>query len=277
MSTIDEARDMMAESLIDLIDFKVTVPLSEKTKNIHTNTFIYFEPLPYMEDMENLYSAMGKTKSTRYVAYRKGYWYVKGVRITYADSKQEMELTLSPFPSVFNAQKLDSKTTTSTANATQNSNSNNKSSSKKKKSIEAPSWLSKSDREWAEKTVKKAIGTKKKELQKAKAIYNYFKNRYGYEGYRDLKYTTPKGNREKGFKKGRGNCADGANILCTLMRTAGINARIKHAPNHYIVKLKIDGKVYWVDNHGTKSWNKVWRGKTSESESNITKGAYING
>ena len=61
------------------------------------------------------------------------------------------------------------------------------------------------------------------------------------------------------------------------MLPAGINARIKHPPNHYIVKLRIDGKTYWVDNHGTKSWNKVWRGKTSNSEANITNGEYING
>ena len=273
MSKVDDARDKMAKSLIDLVDFKVTLPLTSKTKNIHTNSFIYFEPLPDMEKIDSIYSAMGRNKSTRWTMYRKGYWYVKNVKITYNQTEQKMELTLSPLPTVFEAEKMEAKSNTNTSV----SNPGKTNTSKKKKGIIAPSWLNKSDRKWAEKTVKKAIGTKKGELKQAKAIYNYFKDRYAYKKYSDLRYTTPKGNREKAFRRGKGNCADGANILCTLMLTAGINARIKHAPNHYIVKLKINGKVYWVDNHGTKSWNKVWRGKTSESESNITKGAYING
>ena len=109
MGKVDEARDLMAKSLIDLINFKVTVPLTSKTKNIHTNSFIYFEPLPSMEKMDNIYTAMGRNKSTRWVAYRKGYWYVKAVKVTYNDSKQEMELTLSPFPTVFDAQELSAK------------------------------------------------------------------------------------------------------------------------------------------------------------------------
>lgn len=262
----------MAKSLIDLIDFKVTLPLSEKTKNIHTNSWIYFEPLPFMEDVERIYKEMGKNKSTRWVAYRKGYWYVKAVKINYTKDKQTMELTLSPFPTIFNAQDLEKKATTTSST----SNNSNKTSTNSL-TIKAPDWLNKTDKEWAEKFVKKAIQGTNDKLKRAKRIYSAFKDGYKYCGYSDLKYTTPQGNRKKAFNRGCGNCADGANILETLMLTGRINARIKHAPNHYIVKLKIDGKTYWVDNHGTKSWNKVWRGKTSNSEANISNGEWING
>lgn len=267
MSKIDDARDKMAESLINLCDFKVTLPLSDKTRNIHTNTWIYFEPLPFMDEMDKIYESMGASKSTRYCFYRKGYWYVKATKITYSNTDGKIELTLSPFPPVFNTEKI-----TNTTNTT-SSNTNNKVSD----GIKAPSWLNSTDKLWAEQTVRRAIGTNKTKLLKAKAVYNYFKNHYGYQGYSNLKYTTPKGNRKSAFLRGKGNCADGANILETLMLTAGINARIKHAPNHYIVKLVIDGRTYWVDNHGTKSWNRVWRGKVSENEGDITKGVYING
>ena len=276
MGKVDEARDLMAKSLIDLINFKVTVPLTSKTKNIHTNSFIYFEPLPSMEKMDNIYTAMGRNKSTRWVAYRKGYWYVKAVKVTYNDSKQEMELTLSPFPTVFDAQDLSAKNSSAT-NVKTVSKTNKQNTDNTQIKLKAPSWLPKSDRKWAEETVQKAIGTKKKPLQIAKAIYNYFKDHYGYSGYWDLKYTSPKGNRERAFKIGSGNCADGANILETLFLTAGLNARIKHPPNHYIVKLKIEGKTYWCDNVSTKHWNKVWHNTTSGSEDNITKGAWIRG
>ena len=273
MSKIDEARDLMAKSLIDLVDFKVTVPLTSKTKNIHTNSFIYFEPLPYMEKMDNIYELMGKNKSTRWTYYRKGYWYVKAVKVTYNDSKQEMELTLAPFPTVFDAQDMTAKNNTTSGKTSTNKTNTSTSTV----NLKAPSWLNKSDRKWAEETVRKAIGTKKKPLPIAKAIYNYFKDRYGYSGYSNLRYTSPKGNRERAFRRGSGNCADGANILETLFLTAGLNARIKHAPNHYIIKLKIDGKIYWCDNRGTKAWNTVWEGRKSESESNISKGAWIDG
>ena len=249
MSSIDEARDTVAKSLIELCQFTVTVPLSKKTKNIHTNSFIYFEPLPFMDKMESIYKAMGKTRSTRFVSFRKGYWYVNAVSITYKGDEQSMQLTLSPFPSVFEADEMKPNTT-KTANNNKGNNDKNKGNNR--------------------------------ELAKAKAVYKYFKQHYGYQKpvYSDLRYTTPKGNREKAWKHGQGNCADGANILETLLLTGGINARIKHPTQHYIVRVKVDGKTYWVDNSRSKgivTWNHVWNGRTSNSEANITDGKYING
>lgn len=273
-SKIDEARDIMAKSLIDLIDFEVTVPLTEKTKNIHTNSFIYFEPLPFMEKVDNIYTLMGKNKSTRWASYRKGYWYVKAVQITYNDSKQEMKLTLAPFPTVFEAQDMSAKNNTTTS---KKSATTVKTDTTSTITLKAPSWLSKSDKKWAEDTVRKAIGTQKKPLQIAIAIYDYFKDRYSYEGYGNLRYSTPQGNRESAFNVGHGNCADGANILETLFLTAGLDARIKHPWNHYIIKLRIDGNTYWCDNRSTKAWNTVWEGRTSEDEGNISNGAWIDG
>ena len=265
-----EARDIMAESLNNLVEFKITVPLSSKTKNIHTNTFIYLEWDDLPDNITYLYKKVKNTiPSFRYTLYREGYWYVKSCEINYKD--KTMQLGLSPFPTPYNVEKLTL--------STQKENVNKKSTKTTTKTREIP-FLSKSDMAWAKKTVENATRGKKTDLQKAKAIYTYFKKHYGYQGYRNLRYTTPRGNREKAFKKGYGNCADGANILETLFLTAGLNARIKHAPNHYIIKLKIDGKVYWVDNStgkGATRWNTVYHNTTSESESNITDGVYING
>lgn len=267
--SLDDARQKMAESLSSLVELKIKVPLSDKTKNIHTNTWIYYEPVEFGDKIEDIYGEMKSLcKQFRYTFYRKNYWYVKGVEISYTNGT--MDLTLSPMPTPYTQEKVGKNTTTtSKSDKVKTSNKNNGSN--------APKWLSKSDKQWAENFVKKYTKGAKDELTIAKRIYSAFKDHYRYIGYSNLRYTTPKGNRQKAYNRGGGNCADGANILETLMLTAGINARIKHAPNHYIVKLSINGKTYWVDNHGTKSWNKVWRGKTSENEGNITNGEYING
>lgn len=267
--TLNDARQKMAESLDSLVDFKVTVPLSKKTKNIHTNTWIYYETVDMGDQLEQIYGKMKSLcKQFRYTYWRKDYWYVKGVEISYKEGT--MTLTLSPLPSPYPDEKVTKSTSTaSTAKAN--------TAKAKSSGIKAPSWLNKSDREWAEDFVTKAVRGSTNKLTMAKRIYDKFKDGYKYCGYSDLKYTTPKGNRKKAFNRGCGNCADGANILETLMLTADINARIKHVPNHYIVKLKIGGKTYWVDNHGTKSWNKVWKGMTGNAEGNITDGKWING
>lgn len=265
-----EAQNIMAESLNNLVEFTITVPLSSKTKNIHTNTFIYLEWEDLPDNITYLYKKVkNKISAFRYTLYREGYWYVKSMDINFKDGT--MQLGLSPFPTPYSVEKLKSPT--------QKENVNQKSVKTTAKTSKVD-FLSKSDMAWAKKTVEKATRGKTTDLQKAKAIYTYFKKHYGYTSYSNLRYTTPTGNREKAFQKGSGNCADGANILETLFLTAGLNARIKHAPNHYIIKLKIDGKTYWVDNSrgkGVVTWDKVWRGVTSNSEANITDGRYING
>lgn len=260
---------VMAESLNNLLDFRITVPLTSKTRNIHTNRFIYLEFPDLPDNIDYIYGKVtNKVAPFRYTLYRPNYWYVKGVEINSEDAT--MTLTLTAFPTPYNKEKLQQpqkKTTTTTE-------------TKETIKMGDVSFLSKKDKQWAIKTVNTATKGKSSDLDRAKAVYTYFKKHYGYTGYSNLRYTTPRGNRESAFNRGSGNCADGANILETLMLVAGINARIKHAPNHYIVKLKINGKTYWVDNSRSKgvvTWNTVWRGVTSESEANITDGRYING
>ena len=223
------------------------------------------------DKLEAIYGQMTNLcKQFRYTHYRKDYWYVKGVEISYNEGT--MTLTLSPLPSPYPDEKI-SKTTSTTSTGKTNTDKVNK----KTNNFNAPSWLSKTDREWAVAFVTDAVRGSTDKLTMAKRIYDKFKNGYKYSSYSDLKYTTAKGNRKNAYLKGKGNCADGANILETLMLTAGINSRIKHAPNHYILKISINGKTYWCDNRSTKAWNTVWEGRTSNSEANITDGVYING
>lgn len=264
----------MAESLVGLVDLKIKVPLSDKTKNIHTNTWIYYEPVgDFGDKIESIYGQMKNLcKEFRYTFYRKNYWYVKGVNISYKDGT--MELTLSPLPTPYNIEKLNNTTSTTKTNVVKNNKKNNNNDIV---NIKPPKWLNSTDKKWAEDFVKKHTKGAKTKLEIAKKIYYAFKKGYKYISYYDLRYTSAKGNRKKGYEHGGGNCADGANILETLFLTAGLNARIKHAPNHYIIRLLIDGKEYWCDNRSTTKWNTVWNGRTSNNEGNITNGEYING
>lgn len=120
---LDNAREEIVNSMIGLCDFTITVPLSEKTRNIHTDTFIYLEPLDFMDKIDNIYTSLTNKSGTgckecKLVPYRKGYWYVKAVKIKY-DTEQSMTLTLAPLPTVYkNTYSPTINTTTTASKAT---------------------------------------------------------------------------------------------------------------------------------------------------------------
>ena len=252
MSTISDARDKMAKSLIDLVDFKITVPLTTRTKNIHTNSFIYFEPLDFMDEMDNIYNGMTNTSgvgpsSTRFVPYRKGYWYVKGVRIVYGTDKT-MELTLAPMPTVFEVEKITNNRTTSGSTGKTSSKTSSTSSAK----IRTPSWLSKSDKDFIRKIIIKAIGTKKDILAQANACISYFNSKHVYSFYNDFDH----GMKFRSTWNDRGlNCGDGALLMCYLLYCLGLDPKMKLGSageigenyGHYWGVVKIKGKTYYFD------------------------------
>jgi len=97
--------------------------------------------------------------------------------------------------------------------------------------------------------VKKAIAGKTDDLEKAKAIFEAFKEHCYYEGYSDCQYPN---DIEKAWNDAHINCADGANVLCAMYLAAGLNSVIVHVNNHYIVKTEINGKSYLSDSSGAE-------------------------
>lgn len=128
---LDNAREEIVNSMINLCEFKITIPLSEKTKNIRTDTFIYLEPLDFMSKIDNIYSSLTNSsgvgcKECKLVPYRKGYWYVKAVKINYDRNNQNMDLTLVPLPTVYsNTYTPQTTKTTSTSKKTSKKTSKN--------------------------------------------------------------------------------------------------------------------------------------------------------
>ena len=114
-------------------------------------------------------------------------------------------------------------------------------------------------------TVQKAITGKNDALSKAKAIDSAFKTHVFYKYYFNCKFSDI----DKAWKNGHLNCADGANVLCAMFISAGLNAVIHHTPGadgrgHYIVIVKINGKNYATDNaastgsHTTRAFGSTW-------------------
>lgn len=123
--------------------------------------------------------------------------------------------------------------------------------------------------------VKSAIAGKTDALSKAKAIDAAFKNHIIY----DLYYNCEHSDLDAAWKDGTLNCADGANVLCAMFIAGGLNATILHIPpeltqgyGHYIVKVTINGQVYYTDNaassgsHTSRPFGEVWLGATSGTE-----------
>ena len=115
--------------------------------------------------------------------------------------------------------------------------------------------------------VKQAIKGKKTPLEKAKAIDKAFKNHVYYSYYWNVHHP----DLEEAWRNAHLNCADGANVLCAMFNSAGLNAVIVHVPEHYVVRVTINGKQYFTDNaasdgaHTTRPFGQTWKGMTSGS------------
>jgi len=248
---LDEAREEIVDSMIGLCDFKITIPLSEKTRNIHTDTFVYLEPLDFMSKIDNIYSSLTNKsgvgcRECKLIPYRRGYWYVKGITINYY-TEQTMTLTLSPLPTVYRTNYAPKTSATTKKKNTATKNTNVK--------LKPPSYLSNSDKAWATKTVLQAIGTKTDPLKIAKAIDKAFKRHVYYSYYSNAQKTPNSSNLKGAWNNKHLNCADGANVLQALFKTASLHCNILHCPNHYIVKLTINGHVYKTDCSGATGYH----------------------
>jgi Transglutaminase-like enzymes, putative cysteine proteases len=101
---------------------------------------------------------------------------------------------------------------------------------------------------------------------KAKAIYNWVRNKLGYSFYYNTKYGAV-----GTLSKMTGNCVDTAHLLIALERAAGIPARYEHVKakfssgnwyGHVIAQVYVNGKWYNADATSSsnsfgviKSWN----------------------
>ena len=249
MVNISKARDLMADSLINMLNFTITIPLDAMCKNIHTNSFIKLNQELFKADyLWNIYKAMGKTSGSRWTEFRKNYWYVAETEVNY--SKQTMKLKLLALPSVppYKANDLDNKETKSSKKVT----SGKTSSKKDTVSLKKPSWMKKSDQNFIVDIVKKAIGTSTKTKTMANKCIVLFNKKHVYSLYYDFDH----GKNFKSTWNDRSlNCGDGAVCMANLLYTLGLSPKmhlgsageIGESYGHYWLEVNIDGKTYYVD------------------------------
>jgi len=115
--------------------------------------------------------------------------------------------------------------------------------------------------------VQKAIDGVTDDLTKAKNIDKAFKSYIIYKLYYNAQYS----DLEAAWKAQWLNCADGANVLCAMFLSAGLDAVILHVDpeysegyGHYIVRVKVNGQTYYTDNaastgsHTTRPFGQVF-------------------
>lgn len=234
------AREKIVNSMLNLCNFTITIPLSEKTQNIRTDTFIYLEPLDFTNPIKNIYNSLTNKsgigcRECKYVPYRHGYWYVKQVKIEYG-SEQKMQLTLSPLPPVYETQyqqtntaKVDSTTkTTSTAKKKTNTKTDDKT------------------------LVQNALAKTEKKYGHGKWKYTL-----GMWGNGETFSDDPAGAR----RHKQGDCWACSWVLAQDLNKEGVTTRIKQyatsaASNHRTVQYRLNKKWYNYPYkaHGFHSW-----------------------
>jgi len=257
-----KALEKITEHNRDFLSLTLTIPLGNPAlKKVHTNQWL-FTDLPREFDLANwtiLSEALNST-TNRNKGYVKNRWYIEGNNITVdTNGKAEMKLNLNAFASSLSSytdMNREMQKAYSDAKNQQNQNKKNKNKTKAVTKSKVNTSLKGGWGKWAYEYVKKVVGMETDPLKKAKLIDKKFKSETHWSDYPNPVKTQSKvSNYERVYNGHYMNCADGANILCALFLSAGINATIRHTYGttngrswgHYIVRLSINGKYYWTD------------------------------
>ena len=261
-----EALKKIHEHNRDYLSLTLTLPLGNKAlKKVHTNQWL-FTNLPKEFDLANwtvLADALKGSSVNRYEGYVKNRWYIEAVDTSVdVSGKAEMKLTLNAFASSVTSftdmakqvqeaysDAVEKKESEAKQQEQKNTSSAVKDTKQSKNDLKS---LEKTWGKWLPTWTQNIIKGEKDKLQKAKKIYAKFKSETYYSYYPDPRKTRGQVSKyESAYKNHHLNCADGANILCGAMNCAGITSHIRHTPNHYIVKMRINGQDYWCDCSGS--------------------------
>lgn len=214
----------------DILELKITIPLSNETKKLHTRQFIKTNiTLPTLRKLASLNRAYDlDTLNT----YKASTWNINKIDIKVNNNNNEMTLTLTPYSTDISSevQALSGFTENSTG---------------KKKIDNDDTELQGSS--YLKKVVSTAIKGKKDLLSQAKACHEYFKKKHKYQYYFDFQHGK---NFEKTWRDGSLNCGDGAICICHMFNCLGLSPEMRLGHGHYWVVVDIKGKTYYCDQSG---------------------------
>lgn len=276
-----KAEEQMVKSVRDLYTAKITLPLGNPNlKLVHTNQMLFtelHEDVFQLANFDKIANALN-SKYTRYGGYVLNRWYVEGITITNDGKTGKMEIDLNPLASdvlKFRDEKESFKKAYADATPKTNaSNSKNVKSTGAKIKLKNVKGFNKKDQAYIKKVVNKALKKRNNPtnpLPIAYAIFEYYVAHHVYSKYNCMKKMRA-GGFEKTWKNPNHNCGDGASTLVAMFRCAGLTADIMHKPDHFYVRLKINGTYYYCDQsgnsgkHNTRNIgkkgdnNNVWKG-----------------
>ena len=287
-----EALKKIVEHNRDYLKLDLTLPLGDTAlKQVHTNQWL-FTDLPAEFDLANwtIIAKQLNSNVNRWEGYVENRWYIESCDISVDESKAEMKLGLNAFASTVSSYSdafkafekaytdATNKATTSTAKTSASKSTTNAVTTGENKTVKNGWWGW-----WVTKMVRDNVGNETDTLKKCKIMYNVFCKHIIYKLYYNAKKTySGVKSYEGAWNKNHLNCGDGANILTAFMACCGAKPTILNGSGcgygHYVVKVVINGAVYWCDHaastgaHTTRGWNHTFCNIRSGS----SEGTHIN-
>ena len=263
----EKATDKINESVRDLLNLKVTVPLGNPNLQLlHTNRFCYVDlPSTFeLANMNRIGDALSSSRAGRYSGYDKGRWYIEGITVTNDGSSAKMELDLNPFGTNMNKYIEGYE---SYINAYDDAHSSNSGSGKVTSTKGDNSSFKGGEGKVIDELVHGIIGDETNNLKKAKLIHKWLQKNAHYKFYKNSKTSTPTQAYNRMKSKGI-NCADTSRLTASMMRSAGVDCYVVHSTCHYYTVIKYKGKLYCSDaTSKRRGFNTYWRASSCHNGS----------
>lgn len=268
LSQRHEAINKMQESVRDLNKLTIKLPLGNPSlKYVHTNQWL-FTDLPkefYLTNLAPLMNALNGTYN-RYTGFQENRWYIEGVTINNDGTTATIELNVNPMASSLStyteANNKSKEDYVSAVNSSNNNVATKEKTSKKSTTLnekglpklyDVKGW-SKSDQEFIKKVVAAALkkaGYPQDPVKQAYWIHDYYRVTHHYSKYDCMKYYYNHGyGFEKTWNVKGHNCGEGAVTIQALLYCIGLKPVIYNGHNHFWIKVKINGTMYYCDQAG---------------------------
>lgn len=279
LSQRHEAIGKMQESVRDLNKLTIKLPLGNPSlKYVHTNQWL-FTDLPkefYLTNLAPLMNALNGTYN-RFSGFQENRWYIEGVTINNDGTSATIEMNVNPMASSLSTYtEANNKSKEDYVSAVNSNNTNNVTTKEKtsKKSTtlnekglpklyNVKGW-SKSDQEYIKKVVSYALkqaGYPQDPVKQAYVLHEYYCKVHTYSLYSCMdKYKKYKTFEKVWNIKHGHNCGDGAITIQALLCCIGLNPVIYNGHNHFWIKVKINGTIYYCDqaaNTGQHNWRRL--------------------
>lgn len=268
----DVASEKIRDQARDFYKLKITLPLGNKNlKYVHTNQFLWTDfpkdtfPLANWKYIAEALDGY-ETQHSGYVQNR---WYIESCTITNDGNNAKMELELNPFASSTTSFTNDYESFTDAYDQAYNQNNGNEGAEGNTDYTPSVagdnSSLAGGEPEVINEQVRKIVKNETGAYKKAELIHAWLRkdSNLDYHSYNCKKWSTPLKCWNHKTSPGL-NCADTAQLTCSMFRSAGIKCFVLHDRSHhhfYAVFYDDNGNMHCSDTTGNRPIDKYWQCK----------------